>query len=153
MKHNDFYIKTNQTSHRLEPSKILPQLSFRYSVEFLNQPEFENIYFSSVYVKLPTLQKGSSGGENLWSAHPMTIKFYKFELPNAIENQLIDLCHNSKQLDLKVNFVEPDGKTVNGYWEITGDIDKCDFGEVSWEKDDVVLIELSIIPREFNKKK
>lgn len=152
MKDSYFYLRNidGTASSRIDPTKVRPHLSFRYYVEFLNYPEFENVYFSTTEVKLPTLQRTSDGLGSPWSMNTITIEFYKFDISSDVENNLIAIFNKNEHLQLKINFVDPDGKTVNGYWHVIGEIYKCDFGNLAWKSDDVVMVTLTVVPLECN---
>lgn len=124
---------------RIDNNAYHPTLKFRYHIEFEKFSEIKFAYFSGYSVENPkwTILNG-------WR-NPISIKFYRFEVVDAIENLIIDLLQNPLNNRFKINFVNPSGAII-GYWDVTGDIEVCDFGEMTWKDDDVLSLELKILP-------
>lgn len=72
--------------------------------------------------------------------------FYNFEMPDALETDLIEIIKTPLNRTFRINFLQPDGKTIMGYWEITGNIEVCDFGNASWKLDDPLEVSIEILP-------
>lgn len=124
---------------RLSPFEIQPTLMFRYYIEFLNYPDVNFGYTAGYSVDNPkwTIENG-------WS-NPISIKFYRFELVQALETILIKVLQSPKNNAIRINLLNPTGNPI-AYWDIVGDIEVCDFGHMTWKDDDVLSIEMKILP-------
>lgn len=119
-----------------------PKLQFRYYIEFLDYPDWKYPYYAGNAIDLPKWTI-----ENQWK-NPISLKIYTFEMVQAIETQLIKISKKPLENKIRINLLHPDCETINGFWDILGNIEIIDFGHLTWKNDDVISIQMDILPFE-----
>ena len=121
------------------PDIYFPKLQFRYTVDFLDYPETKISTFTGYSIDLPKWTIRENWG------NPIKIQFYTFELVQAIESLMIDISRRPLGNSIRINLLKPNSEP-SGYWDVFGDVQVIDFGHLTWKNDDIVSVEMIMLP-------
>lgn len=119
------------------PETFLPNLKFRYEVDFTGQPDLAK--YTVRYCQLPTWDD-KKGFKN-----KIKMRFYHFE------RKTIPFLKDIKtdNIPVQIRLLNPLGESIFVF-DMLGDVTKVKYGEVNWGEDDCIEATLTFEPKEVN---